>query len=218
MPYDMDVAIVAPEDRFAHSRALMEMHHHRKQVFVEHLGWQLKHAGSWLEVDDFDNDHAVYLMVCAGADQTHLGSVRLLPTTQPHLLSAVFGSLCQTHDICRPDTWEISRLVLRPDAMSLADRLRLIRLMAAELVQFAHTHAISRYALVGSTERMPLLLSVGWEVFPLSLPTLWEGELIEAAEIRIDGTTLERIAARTGARRPSPKSLGHCHEEPCDVA
>jgi hypothetical protein len=44
----MQLKIVQPHDRWQYSRAMMEMHSHRKQIFVDRLGWDLPARGSWL--------------------------------------------------------------------------------------------------------------------------------------------------------------------------
>ena len=44
---------------------------------------------------------------------------------------------------------------------------------------------------------MPALLSVGWSVLPLCLPTLRQGELIEAAEILLDEASVSQVRARS---------------------
>ena len=56
------IDLVLPESRLGFAAALMEMHHDRKQVFVDRFGWRLPARGSWLEVDQFDDDYAIYLL------------------------------------------------------------------------------------------------------------------------------------------------------------
>ena len=88
------IDLVLPESRFGFAAALMEMHHDRKQVFVDRFGWRLPAKGSWLEVDQFDNEYAVYLLA-RSPEGHHRGSVRLLPSSRPHMLSTLFNHLCR---------------------------------------------------------------------------------------------------------------------------
>ena len=69
-------------ERRGFAAALMEMHHDRKQVFVDRFGWRLPAKGSWLEVDQFDDDYAIYLLA-RSPEGRHRGSVRLLPSSRP---------------------------------------------------------------------------------------------------------------------------------------
>ena len=107
------IDLVLPEARFGFAGALMEMHHDRKQVFVDRFGWRLPAEGSWLEVDQFDNDYAVYLLA-RSAEGRHQGSVRLLPSSRPHMLDTLFSHLCPDGVPGGDDIWEISRLVTNP--------------------------------------------------------------------------------------------------------
>lgn len=193
----MQIRIVRPSERWQFSKPLMEMHHHRKQVFIDRLGWRLAAPGSWLEVDEFDNDHAVYLMIVSQTQDCHLASVRLLPSTVPHMLGSVFSHLCPTGAPSGPETWEISRFVASPEGASGTTILKLHRILASALVEFALLNGIQRYTLVTESRRLPALLSVGWSVLPLSLPIEAGDEQIEALEILIDDRSVAEVRRRT---------------------
>lgn len=197
----MAIEIVDPQSRWRFAHPLMEMYHHRKKVFVDQLGWSLPAAGSWLEVDEFDNDHAVYLLARDAADGSHLGSVRLLPTTQPHLLTKVFGSLCPGGPPVGEDCWEISRLVTNPDSAAGAMGIKVHRMLAGALIDFAVANEVRRYTMVIEVSRLPALLAVGWTVTPLSLPARIEGETVQALQIEIDENS--RLQVRHRARPPT---------------
>jgi N-acyl-L-homoserine lactone synthetase len=81
---------------------------YRHRVFVERLGWSLE-SRDGCELDRFDRADTVYVTV--EDSQSHIaGCARLLPTTQPYLLSEVFPQLLQgalpPHDA---HIWELSR-------------------------------------------------------------------------------------------------------------
>jgi N-acyl-L-homoserine lactone synthetase len=186
------IDLVLPEARFGFAGALMEMHHDRKQVFVDRFGWRLPAKGSWLEVDQFDNDYAVYLL--ARSDEgRHQGSVRLLPSSRPHMLDTLFSHLCPAGVPGGDDVWEISRLVTNPADASGTSLLRIHRLLALALVEFAVENGIRSYTLVAEAHRVPVLLSVGWPVMPLGLPTMTEGEELQALRIDIRPGTLDQM-------------------------
>ncbi|WP_162527235.1 acyl-homoserine-lactone synthase [Sphingomonas solaris] len=193
---------IHPDDRHAFSTPLMQMYHDRKRVFVDQLGWRLKTPGSWLELDDYDNDAAVYLMARDAADGSHRGSVRLLPTTGAHLMEGVFADLCAEGPVRGETIWEISRLVASVNGQAGSRLLRVHRLLALGLVEFAVLNRIDSYVLVAESQRVPALLSVGWRVTPLCLPTEYEGETIEALQIHIEADTLARMRTRLGLHTP----------------
>ncbi|RON03719.1 N-acyl-L-homoserine lactone synthetase [Pseudomonas brassicacearum] len=81
---------------------------YRYQVFVERLGWQLSTPADF-EFDQFDHSGTHYI-VAEQNDGSIKGCARLLPTTQPYLLSEVFTSLLGGAPApCQDDIWELSR-------------------------------------------------------------------------------------------------------------
>src|SRR3954463_2193315 len=188
------IDLVLPEARFRFAGALMEMHRDRKSVFVDRLGWALPARGSWLEIDQFDDDYAVYLL--AREEARHQGSVRLLPTTRPTMLATLFADLCPDGVPAGEDVWEISRLVTNPRDCLGASAMRGHKLLALALVEFAQLNGIHSYNLVAEAKRVPTLLAMGWSVHPLGLPTLHGNEELQALQIRIDKDSLEKVRHR----------------------
>ena len=175
---------------------LMQMHHDRKRVFVDRLGWQLPSPQSWLEVDDFDNECAVYLVARSPMTGGHAGSVRLLPSTGKHMLSSLFQSLCAGAVPVGPDCWEISRLVTSPPEVAGTSVIKLHRLMALALLEFATLNSIRRYTLVAETHRVPALLSIGWKVTPLGLPSDFMNQTLQALQIAVEDRTMRDLRVR----------------------
>jgi N-acyl-L-homoserine lactone synthetase len=192
------IDLVLPESRFGFAGALMEMHRDRKRVFVDQLGWDLPVRGSWLEVDEFDNDYAVYLLARSGDDGAHQASLRLLPTMQPHMLQRLFAMLCAGPVPIGEDVWEISRLVGSPAGASGTTILRMHRLLALALVEFAALNQVRSFTLVIEANRLPALLAVGWPVVPLGLPSEVQGDLLQALRINVNAGTLPTMRARFG--------------------
>jgi acyl-homoserine lactone synthase len=73
--------------------ALAGMFEARKRVFVDLLKWDVPVLEDRYEVDQFDDEHATYLIV-PDEDGGHAGSARLLPTLRPHILDTLFPDLC----------------------------------------------------------------------------------------------------------------------------
>ena len=65
----------------------------RKSVFVDLLKWQIPVLDGRFEVDQFDDEHARYIIL-SEPDGTHLASTRLLPTQRPHILDSFYARLC----------------------------------------------------------------------------------------------------------------------------
>jgi N-acyl-L-homoserine lactone synthetase len=87
---------------------LNQIFSYRYSVFVERLKWTLPDAGAGLEMDQFDRDNTYH--VCIHDSGATVGYARLLPTTEPYLLSQVFPELMDGAAIPRSsDVWELSR-------------------------------------------------------------------------------------------------------------
>ena len=85
-----------------------ELGTYRRQVFVEILGWDLPSLVGF-EQDQFDRPDTVYV-VAKSDDGAIAGCARLLPTTEPYLLSEVFPELLNGQPAPRSATvWELSR-------------------------------------------------------------------------------------------------------------
>ena len=204
------IDLVLPESRFAFANALLEMHHDRKRVFVDRLGWELPTRESWLEVDQFDNEYAVYLIARAPGAGRHQGSERLLPSTRPHLLGTLFPALCPEGVPVGDQCWEISRFVTPPAERSGTAVVRVHRMLALALLEFAQLNRLSSYSLVIEAHRVPALLSVGWDARPLGLPVERAGEMLQALQIAIHQDSLKVMRDRFGIldavlRTPSPQ-------------
>ena len=65
----------------------------RHAQFVERLGWQALYKEDGREIDPFDHARALHLVLYKQARV--IGYSRLLPTTEPHLLSNVYPQIMQ---------------------------------------------------------------------------------------------------------------------------
>ena len=198
----MQIKLVDADARLRFSKHLIEMHHDRKRVFVDQLGWQLPTAGSWLEVDEFDNEYTVYLIACSAGDDRHLASVRLLPTTRPHMLNTIFSGLCEGGPVIGADVWESSRFTIAPLGMRGAEVMRLSQYLALAHVEFALLNGIRRYTMIGEVHRVATVCAMGWKVRPLCLPTDCGGKKVVSMEVTIDEDTLAMMRRRFGIDGP----------------
>lgn len=194
----MHIKLVDADARLQFSKHLIEMHHDRKRVFVDQLGWQLPTAGSWLEIDQFDNEYTVYLIACAGDDDRHLASVRLLPTNRPHMLNTIFADLPDGGPVVGEDVWESSRFTIAPLGMRGAEVMRLSQYLALAHVEFALLNGIRRYTMIGEVHRVATVAAMGWKVRPLCMPKDCDGKKVVSLEVTIDEDTLQRMRRRFG--------------------
>lgn len=198
----MQIRLVDAERRLQFSRHLLEMHQDRRRIFVDQLGWKLPSAGSWLEIDQFDNEYTVYLIAVSADDERHLASVRLLPTTGPHMLNTVFADLSEGGPVIGDDVWESSRFTIAPIGMRGTEIMRLSQYLALAHVEFALLNGIRRYTMIGETHRIATVAAMGWRVKPLCLPTECSGNKIVSLEVSFDEDILAQMRKRFGIHQP----------------
>jgi len=189
----------------AHNRAkfrapLEAMHRDRKKIFVDALKWDVPVVDGQYEIDQFDTDEAIYLVALAPHSQRHLGSVRLLPSTGPHLLSEVFPFLCEKGVPVGDDIYEITRLCTAP-AKDIEPKL-IRRRLATAMCEFGLLYGISKYTCVTHVQYLTHLLSVGWECEPLGEPQQVGPDVIGALSISITPATLQLFREKLGSRTP----------------
>jgi N-acyl-L-homoserine lactone synthetase len=104
------ITIVEGHNAARHARLLDEMFRLRARVFRDALGWDVA-VSKGLERDRYDDEAPVYLIHSERADSRVLGSLRLLPTTGPTLLSDVFAdTVPYAAMLSAPTIWECTRI------------------------------------------------------------------------------------------------------------
>lgn len=195
------ISVMATADTQARAGMMANMHLDRKTVFVDQLKWDVPVVEERFEVDQFDTDDAVYMVVTDAARQRHLGSVRLLESTRPHILGDIFPELCMGAVPRRPGVWEITRLCISPTVGGLRQGMAVRRQLAVGLAEHALDHGIDQYTLVCDTSHVSQLLAVGWDCEPLGLPVVIGGHSLCAIGIPVTEATLALLRRTCGLDR-----------------
>ena len=191
---DMEVIAGIAAKQIDH-RTVRAMFEARKRVFVDLLKWDVPVIAGRYEIDQFDDEHAAYLIV-ADDQGAHLGSARLLPSERPHILDTLFPELCAGSVPRGPDVLEITRFCLD---RSLGARRRLDtrnRLVTA-LARHALERGIATYTGVAELCWLQQILAFGWRCRPLGLPRAIGGRMLGALRIDISPET-PRLLAENG--------------------
>ncbi|WP_332817684.1 acyl-homoserine-lactone synthase [Sphingopyxis sp.] len=187
------VLIVNNANRYSERRALRTMFEARKQVFIDLLGWDLPVLAGRFELDQFDDGDAVYLIV-TDEESRHLASARLLDTTRPALLDALYPDLVEG-DIPRgPSIREITRFCLSR-GIGAAMRRRARDMLLVALADYALANGIASYTGVAERTWFDQIAIFGWDCSALGAPRVHEGRPLVALHIFIDETTIGKLAA-----------------------
>lgn len=192
------VLIVGGADRARFRELVAEMHRQRKRVFIDRLGWDLPATDGEFEIDQFDVAAAVYLMALGSSGEL-IGSLRLLPSTGPHILGDLFPQLCHGDPPRGHGIWEISRFCTSP---TLRTPWNARRRLLVGMIEYALLHEVSRYTCVTHMVGWHQLLGVGLDAKPLGDPHMQAGELIGALALDVTPSTLKSVRDRAGFAAP----------------
>lgn len=166
----------------------------RKRLFIDLLGWDIPVTDGRYEIDQFDGDHATYLIACH-SDGSHEASLRLLTTTGPHILGELFGELCD-HVVPRgPAIAEITRLCL-PTRLGAARRLAVRNRLISAMVDHALASDISTLTGVVARDFLAQILEMGWDCAALGEARFMSGGWLGAFRIEIDRDTPALLGAK----------------------
>lgn len=195
------ISAVTYENRQHFKVLLDEMHVARHKLYVEGRKWRELAQADGREIDQFDRESTVYFL-SLGQNRNLQGGLRIVPTTEPHMLDSLFPELCAGGDVPRgPDIWEMSRVfVNHTDAHDEEGLIIKGKLMCA-MIEFAQMNGIKKITGVADSYFLPRLLQIGARIKPLGLPKPYEsGEMI-AIQITIDSTILEKAQKHYGIPR-----------------
>jgi len=188
--------------RNAPDAVLRAMFAARKAVFVDLLKWDVPVLAGAFEVDQFDNEHATYLIL-ADRSQRHLGSARLLPTLRPHILGSLYPQLCEVPPPAGGRILEITRFCL--DRSLRASERRTVRnALVSALVDHALARGIASYTALAEFGWLQQILAFGWRCRPLGPPQPIAGKTLGALQIFIDEETPRLLAAAGVVETPAP--------------
>ena len=173
------------------SPVLNDMYRDRKRIFVDMLGWDVPVIDGAYAIDQFDDEHAIYV-VATNERGEHDGSIRLLPSIRPHVLGNIFPELCDGPVPSGEHIFELSRACLSPRNRA-AHRLEVRNTVTTAVVEFALLRGIRRFTCIADSGWLSQILSLGWDCRPLGLPREIAGLSTGALVIEIDGDTPDKL-------------------------
>lgn len=189
----MPIIVETGSGKPSSERTLRAMFEDRRSVFVDLLKWDIPVLDGRFELDQFDDEHAIYLII-ADEEGDHLGSARLLPTTREHLLGSLFAELCAAPPPTGAQVFEITRFCLSRRQNAASRRLTRNRLVTA-LAWYALESGIRTYTGVAELAWLQQILALGWDCRPLGVPMRLECGMIGALAIEIRADTPDLLAA-----------------------
>jgi acyl-homoserine lactone synthase len=170
----------------------------RHEVYVVERNWKDLARPDGLERDQFDNQDATYILATDNGQV--IGGSRLVPTTQPHLLSEVFPYLASVRGLPRAiDIYEWTRMFViksRREGRTMGGQARGV--VICGVLEYCLDSGIASLTALIEMFWLPLFHSMGWKLTPLGLPELINDEWSIAVEMAINDDTLASTRAFHG--------------------
>lgn len=110
------IRLIQGKDWTRHAYELDAMFRSRAHVFSDRLKWDVA-VTDGREIDEFDDLNPLYLVCVDDVTGSTRGSLRLLPTTAPHMLDRCFAKAFGEEIAIKSSTiWECTRFCLHPEA------------------------------------------------------------------------------------------------------
>jgi len=139
------IEIVLPEVREHYADQLDQMFRLRFETCIQKWGWKVPGATDGKDIDEFDNEEAVYMLLLSDDRRTVLGCCRFNPTTSPYMISKLWPETCDLQPApSDPTIWEASRFVVRGGLGSKSDYLELMWRLSTGMCEFCVSAGIEQ--------------------------------------------------------------------------
>jgi N-acyl-L-homoserine lactone synthetase len=181
-----------------HGEAWISHHRLRYRMFVERQKWNVP-SYKQIEYDEFDTPAATYILTVDEHDRT-LGATRLIPTTRPYMVEALWPNLVNMELPHCDSIWEASRFGCDRD-LDTASRRRVVAQLILGCQEFGIASGISRYLGVMPIQIFKYVIAANRCPVAQIGPTLrLSGHQIAAAYIDVSPSILEAVRRHTGIR------------------
>ena len=175
-----------------------KMFEQRKKIFFDDKKWEVNVVSGRYEIDEFDRQDTCYLMALDSSGEL-VGSVRLISTVMPHMMSGPFRDMFPEIGFSSPLIWEATRFAVvcdtaRPSQVSTA---------ASELmlgvVQFALENGIQNIVGVYDASMARLYRRCGFKTIELERHRTAQHGTVYAGLCPISQALRASVLAATGA-------------------
>ena len=195
------IHVVSLANQHLYGRQLDQMFRMRHTFSIEGHGWSGLTSRDGRETDEFDDEHAVYLMSIDPFGEV-AASVRLNPTTQPTLLKK-FADWSDEQLPELESVWDISRWIAAPQHRRAASPRwpsNHQRELMIGILEFCLSRGLTHLTMLAEHRLAERIASYGWPLRFLGAPREYEGGkgTAIAAEIEVGQHVLAHTRAKTG--------------------
>lgn len=192
---------VSLANQHLYARQLDQIFRMRHAFYIEGHGWADLTSTDGKETDEFDDEHAVYLMSLDPFGDV-AASVRLNPTTQPTLLKK-FAAWSDEPLPELDSVWDISRWIAAPQHRRSTNPRwpsNHQRELMIGILEFCISRSLTHLTMLSELRLAERIAAYGWPLRHLGAPREYEGGKGKAvaAEIEVGQPVLALTRAKTG--------------------
>ena len=178
---------ITPENRALYPSLVEQQFQIRHAIFVKEKGWHEFERRSTYEMDQYDDDEAIYILAAEG--ERVIAGFRLYPTTRPHMLLNAFPQLVEGEVPQAPDIFEWSRIFIVRDKRDSGVYYEL----GAAMHEFCFARGITSCTAVIQMPRLAVMRHAGFAVRPLGLPKEIGGQPFLAVHVEVRKDALAEV-------------------------
>jgi acyl-homoserine lactone synthase len=195
---------VSLANQHLYARQLDQMFRMRHTFYIEGHGWSGLTSHDGRETDEFDDEHAVYLMSLDPFGDV-AASVRLNPTLGPTLLKK-FADWSDETLPALDSVWDISRWIAAPQHRRTTNPRwpsNHQRELMVGILEFCLSRGLTHLTMLAENRLAERIAAYGWPLRYLGAPRAYEGGkgIAVAAEIEVGQHVLALTRAKTGVLR-----------------
>lgn len=193
---------VTPANRPRYSEQLDQMFRQRHALFVERKGWRELRRADGRDIDAYDGEETVYILVLGDAGEV-FASARLNPTWSRHQLEdgSDFRALYTQHPVpSGPKAWECSRLIGGDGRLGREHVTESFSRLMVAVGEFCRRRSVTEIISILETAAVTQFQTQGYRCEPLGLPVRYETDKGPADAI----ATIIRPRPAGAARDGSP--------------
>lgn len=199
------IHVVSLANQHLYARQLDQMFRMRHAYYIEGHGWSGLTSQDGKETDEFDDQHAVYLMSLDPFGHV-AASVRLNPTLAPTLLK----KFADWSDETLPElesVWDISRWIAAPEHRRATNPRwpsNHQRELMIGILEFCLSRGLTHLTMLAESRLAERIATYGWPLRYLGAPREYEGGkgIAVTAEIEVGQHVLAHTRAKTGVMAP----------------
>ena len=193
------LTVITSQNVEDHADLMEQVWRFRHVQFVERLGWKELKSQDEREIDRFDTDDAIHLVV--EMDERVVGYTRLLRTSGPHLLSEVYPHIMEGHAWPREaSVYEWTRCISDKDAGRFG-HLQASHLLITGVLEFCLISGIKGMIVETHPKLVAWMLETGYDVQTLHTPQVINSVPVVPVYIPATRAALDRHHAMFGVHQ-----------------